>query len=207
MRRLYEADVENFAKIIKLYEQYGVGLDYCVFDLTSRSRWESQALMANMKNVRNPDNSRVSIQQQNMQVFQYNFGNNKIFLVLSQKGYQAYLQVDNTQVKVGILLRYLRLTNNQKVKIEHAVDLTDFNPENFAHKTLILDYKYSGFRNRGLLMSSQKENVPRARLADYEIPVISRVKYGYELPSYIGEIYRPSPEQNFVVAEINDEEL
>lgn len=207
MRRLYSADVEEFADILKLYQKYGVGLDYCIFDFTSGNYFYESALRSNMENIQNPDNFAIVMQQQTMRMIRYNFDNEKVYLILGMNGYQAFIEEDNTQKRIGVFIRYLQSAGDQNIRILQYG--TNFRPDNYAHKTLILNYMSSGFGTKGFYPVRHNENIPSARLADYaQMPVIARIRYNYELPPYIdNNIYWPSSRKNFAVVKINDEEL
>lgn len=203
IRRLQKTTPSKFAEIVKLYENWNVGIDYFVFDHTQLEKdpfyssfindKEASALYSNLKNVSEPDNYSMS-----QQMIQYNFGDEVVYYARNQ----AFIREDNSFRKIGVLLLLIDRNGN----VRGIRDVGGFDPQSTAHKSLILHYRSKGFpsEQQGLVTMGEGGKIPYVRYGDQAIPVVSRVLHDYKIPDYLD---LKISENHFSVVKVNRDQL
>ncbi len=146
MRILYSANPENFADILRLYEKYDVGLDYCIFDYTSSHQYGrmysfEKVFNSNIENVRNSQNTELIARTQQGPIIRYYFENSHVDLVLSGKfarasmvEYRHLFNVDNDMIEC--IIDNLNV-ENINTELENAFSEKDYELSDEASASLI----------------------------------------------------------------------
>lgn len=206
IQRLMTVGDNKFAQIIKLYEDYNVGIDYFVFDY----RWSDSALHSNLYNMRSADNYGKVGQD----LIKYKFENEVVYLdrkstntyfYLGGQSTIGFVKRDNMMKPIGVMVEVLQRTAQGEVRISQVRNLSGFDSKSYVHEFLLLTYLDGGFGDRrGFVKENQ--GIFTARLCDVNVPVTVEVRDNYGIPEFLDVKYR-APTGKFSVVEINRDKI